>query len=592
MDRLQLQVTAHFDDGTTRDVTDMAVYEPADLGVEVGRTGEVVRRKFGQSTVVVRYLKQQTAVEVAFLKSAPNFVFNAPATNNAIDVAVFQHLLRLRINPSRTTTDIEFVRRVHLDVTGQLPTAEVARQFVADASTDKRSRLVDQLLASDGYADHWARNWADLLRVEEKTMDAEGVRVFHAWIRAAIESDTPQDQFVREILAARGNTYKQPPANFYRALRKPDLRAEAVAQVFLGTRLQCAKCHDHPFEQWSQDDYYDFAALFAPIQYKVVENKRRDKFDKNQFIGEQVVWLDGNATLEHPRTGQTAKARFLGRADPTSEHVDAQLKEFAHWMTAADHPLFARVLVNRVWAEMIGRGVVDPVDDFRITNPPSNPELLDALSKEFVRHGFRLRPLIRYIANSRVYQLSSDTNESNVDDQRNFSRAYIARLPAEELLDALSQATEVPTEFDGYPLGMRAGQLPGINKEYRREAPVGGLKFLKLFGKPERIMTCACERSNETTLGQVFELTSGELLQEKLSAPHNCLTRLLSNHSEGDAEDAAVLDELYWTTLSRPPTEQEAAALQAYVANSDDRRAAYEDVLWGLLNSKEFLMRR
>ena len=587
-DRLQLQVTAYFDDGITRDVTDMAVYEPADMGVEVSRGGEVMRRKFGQSTVVVRYLQRQTAVNVAFLKSAPDFAFHAPLPHNAIDVAVFRQLRRLRINPSRTTTDVEFVRRVHLDLTGQLPTAEVARQFVADPSTEKRARLIEQLLASAPFADHWARVWADLLRVEEKTMDAEGVRVFHAWIHSAIESDTPQDQFVREILAARGSTYKQPPANFYRALRKPDLRAEAIAQVFLGTRLQCAKCHDHPFEQWTQDDYYDFAALFAPIQYKVIENKRRDKFDKNQFIGEQVVWLDADATLEHPRTGHTAKGRFLGRADASGEYVGAQLDEFARWVTAADHPLFARVLVNRVWAELTGRGVVEPVDDFRITNPPSNAELLDVLTEEFVHNGFQLRPLLRFIANSRVYQLSSDTNESNSDDERNFSRARIARLPAEELLDALSQVTEVPTGFDGYPLGMRAGQLPGINKEYRREAPVGGLKFLKLFGKPERIMTCACERSNETTLGQVFELTSGEVLQEKLSAPHNCLSRLLGNA----AEDAAVLDELYWTALSRPPTAEETAALQAYITGSENRRAAYEDVLWGLLNSKEFLMRR
>ncbi len=419
-------------------------------------------------------------------------------------------------------------------------------------------------------------------------MDAEGVRVFYDWIRSAVEADTPQDEFVREILAARGSTYQHPPANFYRALRQPDLRAEAVAQVFLGTRLQCAKCHDHPFEQWSQDDYHDFAALFAPIQYKIVENKRRDKFDKNQFIGEQVVWIDGNVTLKHPRTGQTAHGRFLGQELPASEHVDGQLDAFARWVTAPDHPLFARVLANRVWAEMTGRGVVDPVDDFRITNPPSNRELLDVLTNEFVRHGLRLRPLIRFIADSRVYQLSSDNNESNHDDQRNFSHALISRLPAEELLDAFSQVTEVPTEFDGYPTGVRAGQLPGINKEYRRETPAGGLKFLKLFGKPERIMTCACERSNETTLGQVFELTSGEVLQGKLSATDNCLARLLENNTD----DATVLDELYWSALSRPPTEQELTAFREYFAERDNRRAAYEDVLWGLLNSKEFLMRR
>ena len=434
VDRLQLYVTAVFDDGSSGDVTPSAIYEPVGTHVGVTPGGQVRRNDFGQSTVIVRYLQQQVAVRVSFLRPVADFRFIAPEPANAIDRAVFDQLRQLRINPSRETTDVEFVRRLSIDLTGQLPTADAARRFIADKSADKRARLIDRLLASSHYADHWSRKWSDLLRVEEKTMDAKGVEVFFGWIRNAVELDVPQNVLVRRILASQGSTYAQPPTNFYRALRKPDVRAEAVAQVFMGTRLQCAKCHDHPFERWTQDDYHDFAALFASIQYKIIENKRRDKFDKNQFIGEQIVWLDTEQELKNPDTGRLAHGRFLGEADRSTEPTVDRLGAFADWLTNSDHPLFARVLANRIWAEMTGRGVVDPVDDFRVTNPPSNPLLLATLTDELIANEFRLRPFLRWIANSRVYQLSSEQNDSNRDDQRHFSRAPVTRLPAEVLL--------------------------------------------------------------------------------------------------------------------------------------------------------------
>ena len=587
VERLQLQVTAVFDDGSSSDVTRAAIYEPVEPYVSLSPDGQVYRKEFGQATIIVRYLQQQVAVPVSFLRPTADFRFVAPEPINAIDTAVFDQLRRMRINPSRETTDVEFLRRVSVDLTGQLPTGNAARDFVADASADKRNQLIDRLLASPRFADHWSRKWADLLRVEEKTMDAKGVEVFYDWIRSAVERDVPQDVFVREILASYGSTYTQPPTNFYRALRKPELRAEAVAQVFMGTRLQCARCHDHPFERWSQDDYHDFAALFAPIQYKIIENKRRDKFDKNQFIGEQIVWLDTQQRLTNPDTGQVAQGRFLGQAARSTEPTIDGLGAFATWLTDTDHPLFARALANRIWSEMTGRGVVDPVDDFRVTNPPSNTMLLTTLTNELIANEFRLRPFLRWIAQSQVYQLSSERNQSNHDDHRNFSCAPITRLPAEVLLDAIDQVTEVSSEFEGYERGIRAGQLAGVNKTYRRAAPAGGLRFLQMFGKPPRIMTCACERSNETTLGQVFELTSGELLNQKLANSSNCLETLLR-----DAEsDKDVIEELFWRTLSRPATKDERTNIENFVQNATNRRKAFEDVLWALINSKEFLMR-
>lgn len=588
VDRLQLRVRAVYDDGSLSDVTRLAIYEPDNINASISRNGLLQRAQYGQSTIVIRYLQQQVALSVTFLRSIENFQFAAPEPVNAIDNAVFEQLRRLRIHPSRETTDVEFLRRLYVDLTGQLPTVDEARCFASDPSKDKRARLIDRLLASSSFADHWARKWSDLLRVEEKTMDAKGVEVFYDWIRTAIEDDVPQDEFACEILSATGSTYEQPTANFYRALRKPDLRAEAVAQVFMGTRLQCAKCHDHPFEHWSQDDYHDFAAVFAPIQYKVLENKRRDKFDKNQFIGEQVVWLDTEQELTNPDTGHLARGRFLGESDASEEPQIDRLDSFARWLTDTRHPLFAQALANRIWSDMNGRGVVEPVDDFRVTNPPSNPVLLSVLTDELIACEFRLRPFLRLIANSRVYQLSSEWNESNRDDERNFSKARVSRLPAEVLLDAIDQVTEVPSKFDGYEPGTRAGQMAGVNKTYRRSIADGGMKFLQLFGKPARIMTCSCERSNETTLGQVFELTSGEMIHDKLANDGNCLQSLVQD----DQSDTDILDDLYWRTLSRPPTTEELSAVVGYVSDVGNRREAYEDVLWGLINSKEFLMRR
>ncbi len=353
-------------------------------------------------------------------------------------------------------------------------------------------------------------------------------------------------------------------------------------------RLQCAKCHNHPFDRWTQDDYYSWAAWFARVQYKVLENRRRDQNDDHEFDGEQIVYLDRSGEVENPRTGRPAPPRLLGVVVPP-EGNDDRLTTLARWVTSPDNLFFARAQANRIWFHLIGRGLVDPVDDFRATNPPSHPELLDELSADFVAHGFDLRHTIRTIMNSRVYQLSAEANDTNRDDEANVARAIERRLAAEPLLDAICRVLDTPVQFNGYPAGMRAGQLPGVQAARRRDrAPGLGEGFLKLFGKPPRLVACDCERTEETTLAQTFNLVSGPAVQGLLTREDNRLGKLLA---EGESAPA-VIEQLYWAALSRPSTGEEARRLGRYLETAGDRRAALEDIAWGLINSNEFLFRR
>ncbi|HMJ92457.1 MAG TPA: DUF1549 domain-containing protein, partial [Candidatus Acidoferrum sp.] len=410
----QLRATAYFDDGTKRDVTRVAVYEPNNHVVKVSHDGLVKRvsDRPGESTIIVRYLDQQMPVRLAFVRTQPDFEWSAPHANNFVDQHVFAKLRLLRMNPSEFSDDFVFTRRAYLDVLGLLPTAAEAREFISDKRKDKRAKLIDALLERPEFPEFWAQKWSDLLRNEEKTIDRKGVQALHRWIEQGIATNKPVDQFVREIVSARGSTYQNPPANYYRALRNPVDRAEATAQVFLGVRLNCAQCHNHPFDRWSQDDYYDWASVFSRVGYKVLENNKRDKLDTHEFVGEQIVFVnrDTVGAVTNARTGKLAPARLLGanaKLPPDSDSLD----ELAKWIST--NPLFARSQVNRVWFHLMGRGLVDPIDDFRATNPASHPELLDQLASEFVKSGYNLRWLIRTIMNSRAYQLSSEPNASN-----------------------------------------------------------------------------------------------------------------------------------------------------------------------------------
>ncbi len=679
---IQLQARAFFSDGSERDVTRMAVYDAANNLVKVTHDGLAQRLSSGETTVLVRYLSAQVPVRLAFMPARAGFVWNTPPANNYVDEAIFAKLRVLRINPSELCSDNEFIRRAYLDLLGILPTAEEARAFVTEEAPlipsrhtgrkptpnpsqegsrpsdapdefpsreglgvghlkdvrpgpkledsaslsrrlQKRVRLIDRLLERPEFADFWALKWGDLLRAEERLLDRKGIEIFQRWIRQRIAENTPLDQFARELIAARGSTYLNPASNFYRAIREPVARAEAVAQVFLGTQLRCAQCHNHPFDKWTQDDYYDWADVFARLNYKVLENRRRDRKNGHEFKGEQIVYVASRGEVKNPRSGKPAHPRFLGESSPMSRSPEAssderalklseggrkgqtrssevlggarggsgadELDALADWVTSPDNPFFARAQVNRVWFHLMGRGLVDPIDDFRATNPPSHPALLDALAADFVKHKFDLRYVIRLIMNSRAYQLSATPNDSNRDDDLNFSRAYVRRLTAEQLLDCQSAVTGVPVKFYGYPPGLRAAQLPGALPERKRDQQMSEVDhFLETFGKPPRLLTCECERSGDTTMGQAFQMISGPAINHLLDAPDNRLAQLLG----GGKSDHAIVDELYWTALTRPPTEKELDRATALLNQSTDKRHALEDLTWALLNAKEFVLRK
>eukprot|EP00913_Durusdinium_trenchii_P008792 g8258.t1 len=509
---VQLRVEATFSDGTRRDLTRLAVYEPANQSAEVSTNGLVRRIDVGENTIAVRYLQQQVAVRLAFVPARPGYRWNGPKPANYVDGHIFAKLRSLRINPSATIDDATFIRRASLDLFGVIPTAEEARAFARDQRPDKRARLVDRMLKSPRFADFWAMKWSDLLRNEEKTLDRKGVQNYYAWIRKSIADGKPFNTFVRELIAARGSTYKSAPANYYRAMRKPLMRAESTAQLFLGVRLQCAKCHNHPFDRWTQDDYYGWANNFARVRYKIVENRRKDRNDKHEFAGEQIVYMATKGDVENPNSAEPTPPRFLGDATQSPSQQRDRLIQLADWVTSPKNRQFARSQVNRIWFQLMGRGIVDPIDDFRSTNPPVNPELLDALADDFVAHKFDIRHILRTIMNSRTYQFSAVPNATNKNDETNFSRAIIRRLSAEPLLDSLSRVVGTPVKFNGYPLGMRAVQIPGVRAVRLRDSrPSAGDHFLKLFGKPPRLQTCECERSEETTLTQTFQMVDSNI---------------------------------------------------------------------------------
>lgn len=587
-DHVELRVEAHLSDGEIRDVTPLAVYESATNVARVSYTGRLERERLGETSVVVRYLDQQATLSVAFIPDRP-----APfRVQNEIDRHVLAKLERLRQRPSDAAPEHVFLRRAYLDLLGVLPTIDETRAYLADDAPDRRGRLIDELLERPEYAEQWARKWSDLLRNEEKQLDRKGVETFHHWIRQSFEQGKPLDQFAAELIAARGSTYTSPAANYHRALRDPHTAAEATAQVFLGVRLQCARCHNHPFDRWTQDDYASFSAFFARVRYEIVENNRRDRFDLHEFDGEQVVWMARQGEVKNPRTGQPARPQFP-QDDVAQEASDVpldgdRLEALAEWLTGPGREWFARVQANRVWYHLLGRGVVDPIDDFRTSNPPINAALLDELTAEFLARDCDVRSLIRLIMNSQTYQLSAVPNETNDDDEQNFGRALVRPLEAEVLLDAMAAVLDTAPKFNGYPQGLRAGQVAGVSAFRPRErAPSAGDQFLRLFGKPQRLLSCECERPDEPTLAQAFQLINGPVVAALLEAEGNRIDRLLA----AGAIDEAIIEEFYLAALCRAPSLEEQQAALAHLSAADDRRAAIEDLVWALVSSKEFLLR-
>ena len=586
-DQVQIKATAVFSDGSRRDVSNLTVYEQSTDLAKISRDGLVQRLRMGEMTVVARYLQIQQPVRLAFVPARPDFAWKPIVSHNYIDEQIDAKLRNLRINPSAVCDDGMFVRRAFLDLLGILPTPEEAKAFVADTTADKRSRLIDQLLERPEYVDFWALKWSDLLRNEERTIDRKGVQKFHGWIRQSIAENKPLDRFVRELLSARGSTYSNPPANYYRANRDPVTRGEATAQLFLGVRLQCAQCHNHPFDRWTQDDYYGWADVFARVDYRVIENRRTDSNDKHEFIGEQIVFESSKGDVKDPRGDRIVKPLLLSTGTPLGGEKN-RLDTLAGWVTSPKNPFFAAAQVNRIWFHLMGRGLVDPIDDFRPTNPASHPKLLELLAKDFVEHGYDVRYMIRRVMNTRAYALSSVPNDTNADDEMNYSHVVPRRLTAEQLMDAQHEVAAVPAEFTGYPKGIRAAQIPGVKVTHRHQAVSQADQLLITFGKPARQLVCECERSSETTLGQAFQFISGPEITRILADPDNRLTRLLR---EGK-NNGQIIDELYWATLTRAPSDAERKAMIDHVQDMKDRRQGLEDVTWALFNAKEFVLRR
>lgn len=571
----QLLVTAVYTDGHREDVTRWAQYESNETDVAtVEEGGRVSARDLaGQAAIMARYQGQVSVFrakvplgrEIAQREDYP--------VQNYVDELAKKQWDELGLVPSGLCTDAEFIRRASLDLNGTLPTAEETRAFEQSTDPGKRIALIDQLLEKPEYAAFFAQKWSDILR-NKRGGDAGMQRLtyrFHDWIRRQLDQNVPFDQFAERIIAATGTSETAPAVVWYRSLKKPDEFVDDTAQVFLGMRLQCAKCHHHPFEKWSEDDYYSFAAFFARVGRKdSVRAKREGRT-------EQVIFASRDGAVTHPKTNKVMKPRGLGDADPieVGPNEDPRRK-LSQWMSGPENPFFAKAVVNRYWAHFFGRGLVMPIDDMRETNPPTNPELLEALASDFVKSGYDLKHLIRTICTSRLYGLSSQPNEYNARDKQSFARAYPKRMSAEVLLDAISRVTAVPTSFGGLPEGTRAIELPD-------EAV--GTAFLDTFGRPKRDTACECERVTEASLSQSLMLLNSGDVQAKLASDSGRAAALAAD----PRPEAEKIDELFWEAFGRSPSDSERATALGHIeSRPEKKKQAYEDILWALVNAKEF----
>jgi Protein of unknown function (DUF1549)/Protein of unknown function (DUF1553) len=579
----QLLVLAHYADGSTRDVTRIASYSSSEESVAgVDPDGLIQGKDRGEIAVSVRYLDAVVARTFTFVKDVPGFAWNDPPSNNRVDDLVHAQLKLLGYLPSGTCSDAEFVRRVHLDVLGLLPTVEETRAFLLDASPDKRSKLIDRLLDRPEYAAYWGQRQADLLRVTRQSLTTEGARRYYDWIVESVRSNQPFDRFVGELLTAEGDTYEHPSANYYRAASDTTSVTESTVQLFMGVRIACAKCHNHPFDRWTQDNYYGIAAVFdrvrrelVPIPRKEGEAPKAKNKRERPPEGPMMIKVAGEGSTIQPRTLKEMKPWLPMVGDAPVEPGGDARKPFADWLTRLDNPFLARVAVNRIWAHVMGRGIVDPVDDFQASNPPSNAALLDFLAEEFIKGGFDRKRTLALILNSRTYQRSVAKNSSNAGDSKHNASAQVRLIAAEPLFDAIGRVTEVAERFGGVPAGTLATQMPTPPR----------MEFLEVFGQPKRETACQCERGSEPSLAQALQLLNGQAVQRRLSDPNNRLRRLIR---EGKS-NAEIVEECYLAAICRTPTEAESGKALGYLADHLDREQALEDVLWAILNSKEFI---
>jgi hypothetical protein len=564
----QLRVVARSSDGSRRDVTRAAQYEPNDDELaEVTDTGLVrTKEQAGNVAIMARYQGQVGVFRVTVPLGAP--VEESFAARNFVDELVWKQLKNLGLPPSSLADDATFLRRTCLDIAGRLPTLLEVEQFLADANPEKRDSWIDRLLESTDYADLFANKWSMVLRNKRATDEhRRGSYALHAWIRDRLQTNMPYDQFVREIVAAAGEVGENPPVIWYREVDQQDEQVEDLAQLFLGTRIKCARCHHHPFEIWSQDDYYGLAAFFSRVGRKSGE----------QPSEQRIFHRRGIASATNPKTSKPVGPRGLGSKAPEISADKDPRHALVDWMAQPDNPFFAQAVVNRYWKHFFGRGLVEPEDDLRVTNPPTNPELLGALASHFVQSGYDLKELVRTICQSRTYQLSAEPNEYNTKDKQSFSRFYPRRLPAEVLLDAVDDLTGQRTSFDGLPPGVRAVQLPDAGFQNY---------FLTVFGRPEASTACECERSGDGNLAQSLHLINSPDIQGKLSADSGRAAQLAGDKALAPEKK---IRQLYLMAYARPPHPDESEAALAYLQKKNDERPAYEDLVWALINTKEFL---
>ena len=567
----QMLVIAHYADGSTRDVTREAKFTSSSNDVaKVTDDGVVTAERRGETAILTRYEGAYSTNGIIVMGDRSGFEWAETPVYNYIDTHVHNKLKRLKILPAELCTDEEFVRRIYFDMTGLPPTPEQVRNFLMDttASKDKREKLIDSLVETTEYVDHWTHKWGDLLQSNRKFLGERGMWLFQEWLHDEIAENRPYNEFVYDLITATGSAYSNPAASYFRVSREYTTAVENTTQLFLGVRFSCNKCHDHPFEVWTQNQYYELGAFFADVQLK-----------NGRLPGEEIVYTSFNPTpVKHPRTLAVVEASVpFGEV---KEELQDRRESLAEWLTSAENPMFAKAGVNRIWSYFMGRGIIEPVDDIRTSNPPSNPELLDALTKDFVENSFDIRHIMKTIAKSRTYQQSITTNEWNKSDSINFSHATARRLTAEQLLDAIGVATGSQPKFQGVPKSFRAVQLP--------DSQVKDDGFLKLFGRPERESSCECERTTEVSLAHAMNLINGPTVADAIIDPNGRIAQLIKDKKD----DRALVEELYLATFARLPQKNEYTTAVEFLAKAESKEEGAQDLMWALLNSPAFLFNR
>ena len=558
-DRQQMVVLAHYADGSMRDVTVEAFLESSLAEVVTANPAGLARaERRGEAAILARYEGAYAATTITVMGDRRGYEWQPVPENNYVDTLVYQKLRRVKILPSELCSDADFIRRIYLDLTGLPPTPEAVREFLNDKQPTqaKRDALIDQLVGNAEFVEHWSNKWADLLQVNRKYLGEKGTWGFRNWIRQAVASNMPYNEFAYSVLTASGSSHENPPAGYFRVATDPGDMAENITHVFLAIRFNCNKCHDHPFERWNQTQYYQFAAFFAQVARK-----------KGPGEEEEVVFDRGGGEVKHLRTGEVTPPVVPYQADLFS--TDGPRREqLARWITSPENQYFATSHVNRIWSYLLGLGIIDPIDDIRAGNPPSNPELLERLTKEFVASGFDTQALMRTICKSRTYQHSIQTHRWNEDDNINFSHGMPKRLTAEMLLDAIYQTTGANLQFPGLPKGFRAAQLPDSSVKIKGD-------FLDLFGRPPRESPCECDRASGVVLGQIQNLINGPVVGDAIMAPNNRLAELV----KANKDDRKLVEEIFLAFLSKLPTPAELeAGVEAVQSGGSEAELAKSDL--------------